>query len=63
SVLLIGVEGLFLLLLAARARSWRGALAGASITLLSLAPIALWMLLAPGFRATVGVIAGGIGSG
>ncbi|MCB0057747.1 MAG: glycosyltransferase family 39 protein, partial [Caldilineaceae bacterium] len=63
SVLLIGVEGLFLLLLAARARSWRGALAGASITLFSLAPIALWMLLAPGFRATVGVIAGGIGSG
>ena len=63
SVLLIGVEGLFLLLLAAHARSWRGALAGASITLLSLAPIALWMLLAPGFRATVGVIAGGIGSG
>ena len=63
SVLLIGVEGLFLLLLAGRARSWRGVLAGAAITLLSLTPIALWMLLAPGFRATAGVVAGTIGAG
>jgi len=61
SVLLIGVEGLFLLLLAERARSWRGALAGATLTLLSLMPIVLWMLLAPGFRATAGVVAGTIG--
>ncbi len=62
SVLLIGVEGVFLLLLAWQRRTWRGALAGSAVTLLSLIPIALWMLLAPGFRATVGVIAGGIGS-
>jgi len=63
SVLLIGVEGIFLMFLAWRRRTWRGALVGSAVTLLSLAPIALWMVLAPGFRATVGVIAGGIGSG
>ncbi|MBW7881690.1 MAG: glycosyltransferase family 39 protein [Caldilineaceae bacterium] len=64
SLLLVAVEGLFLLLvwlrertLAARLAWWLGA------CVLSVVPISLWMLLAPGFRETYAIITGGIGQG
>jgi hypothetical protein len=64
SLLLVGCEALFLLLLLVRtgerrrlALWWLGAVTA------SLLPIVLWMAFSPGFHATFAAIAGGIGGG
>jgi hypothetical protein len=68
SLLLIGCQWLFLLLLTVRSQGmgqndWRRARWWDGACLASVVPIALWMLFSPGFRATFGIVAGGIGSG
>lgn len=64
TLLLVAVEGLFVLLLVLLRREqarhlggWLGAL------LLAVLPIALWMLGSPGFRETFAIITAGAGSG
>ncbi|MBK8046684.1 MAG: glycosyltransferase family 39 protein [Anaerolineales bacterium] len=64
AILLIGVEGLFFLLLALwQRKGWRPPVLWIGCTVVSLVPIALWMAFAPGFRATIGVIGGDVGGG
>lgn len=63
SLLLVGCEALFLLMLLLRSRAWSLAPWWISAIVASVTPIALWMLLAPGFHDTVAAIAGGIGQG
>lgn len=61
AMLLIGGEALFLAILGIRRRAWGDALRWLAAVALALAPIALWMALAPGFRATLAVVTGGGG--
>ena len=63
SLLLVGGEGLFLLLLVLRTRAWRPGAWALGAVAASLLPMGLWMALSPGFHATVAAITGGIGAG
>lgn len=63
SILLIGVEAIFLGVLAVRRRAGQDAWRWSAAIVLSLAPIALWMALAPGFHDTLRVVVNNIGSG
>lgn len=68
SLLLIGCEWLFLLLVTIRSQdvtqgAWRRARWWDGACLASLVPIALWMLFSPGFQATFAVVSGSVGSG
>jgi 4-amino-4-deoxy-L-arabinose transferase-like glycosyltransferase len=62
SVLLIGVEALFLGVLAARRRGGQEAGRWLAAIMLGLLPIVLWMVLAPGFHDTLRVVVGNAGS-
>lgn len=61
SILLIGVEALFLGVLAARRRTGQEAGRWLAAIVLALAPIVLWMALAPGFHDTLRIVAGAVG--
>ena len=63
AILLIGGEALFLAMLGIRRRAWGDTLRWLAAVALALAPIALWMALAPGFRATLAVVTGGSDDG
>lgn len=63
SILLIGVEALFLGVLVARRRSLHDGWRWLAAIMLSLTPIALWMALAPGFHDTLRAVAGNVGGG
>ena len=63
SLLVVGCEALFLLILLLHRRTWVLAPWWLGAVLASVTPIALWMLLAPGFHDTLAAIAGGIGQG
>ena len=62
SILLIGVEAIFLGVLVVRRRSGHNVWRWVTAIVLSLVPIALWMALAPGFHDTLRVVAGNVGS-
>ncbi len=61
SILLVGVEALFLSLLALRRRAWGDGARWLAAVVLALTPIALWMALAPGFHDTLRVVTGNLG--
>lgn len=64
SVLLIGAEGLFLLIgLLWQRQPWRHWLWQGSALLLTLAPLLAWMRFSPGFRDTATIVLNGTGSG
>lgn len=64
SVLLIGAEGLFLLLwLRWQRQPWRHWLWHGSALLLTVAPLLAWMRFSPGFRDTATIVLNGAGGG
>lgn len=64
SVLLIGAEGLFLLIwLFWQRQPWRDWLWYSSALLLALAPLLAWMRFSPGFRDTAAIVLNGAGDG
>lgn len=62
SVLLLGAEGLFLLLwLLWQRRPWQQWLGYGSALLLAVAPLVIWMRFSPGFRDTATIVLQGVG--
>lgn len=61
SILLVGVEAIFLSLLTLRRRAWGDGARWLAAVVLALTPIALWMTLAPGFHDTLRVVTGNLG--
>jgi hypothetical protein len=61
SLMLVGAEMLFLLLVTAKQPSLRAGRWWDAAIWISVIPIALWMIFAPGFRETFAIITGGIG--
>jgi uncharacterized membrane protein len=72
SLLLVGCEAIFLLLLTAHSQgavpvvgpsAWRSARWWDAASIASIVPIVLWMLFSPGFYATFAIVTGSIGGG
>jgi len=61
SILLVGVETLFLGFLSLHRRAWGDGTRWLAAVVLALTPVVLWMALAPGFHDTLRVVAGNVG--